>query len=203
LGLRNALNMNYRGAKQFILTKLRTELSGQLLYHGLQHTMDVLRVATALCQSEGVNGRTAKLVKTAALFHDAGFVSGQHAGHEQVSCQIAAAQLPAFDYTPEDIDTICAMIMTTKIPQSPTTLLHEIICDADLDYLGRPDFYTIGRNLFHELQAYHLISDEQTWNRLQVSFLTAHNFHTKTNKTLREPIKQAYLKELQEIIKKY
>jgi hypothetical protein len=124
-------------------------------------------------------------------------------GHEQEGCIIVQNVLPGFGYSPQDIKTICAMIMATKIPQSPTNLLEEIICDADLDYLGRDDFYRIGDSLFEELRAYHIIHDEQDWNRLQVSFLTTHKFHTRTNKLLREPVKQQFLEGLKELVATY
>ncbi len=195
--------MDYRAAKQFILNKLRNELPDQLGYHGLHHTMDVLKMAAELCESEGVSQHERVLVKTAALFHDAGFVKNKHAGHEVEGCRLVMESLPQFGYQAEDIDCICRMIMSTKIPQSPTNLLEQILCDADLDYLGRDDFFSIGDSLFRELQAYNLIGDEQTWNRLQVSFLSAHRFHTNTNKTLREPVKRRYLEELQELVATY
>jgi HD superfamily phosphodiesterase len=195
--------MDYRAAKQFILNKLRNELPDQLGYHGLHHTMDVLKMAAELCDSEGVSQHERVLVKTAALFHDAGFIKNKHAGHEVEGCRLVMETLPQFGYLAEDIDCICRMIMSTKIPQSPTNLLEQILCDADLDYLGRDDFFSIGDSLFRELQAYNLIGDEQTWNRLQVSFLSAHRFHTNTNKTLREPVKRRYLEELQELVATY
>jgi hypothetical protein len=195
--------MNYRAAKQFILAKLREELSDQLRYHGLHHTLDVLKMATELCASEGVKGRECTLVKTAALFHDAGFVKNKHAGHEAEGCLMVRAFLPDFGYSARDIEVICAMIMATKIPQSPNTLLEKIICDADLDYLGRGDFFSIGNSLFEELQTYQLIGDAEAWNRLQVSFLGAHRFHTHTNRLLREPIKQRYLEELRHLVATY
>ena len=53
--------------------------------------------------------------------------------------------------------------MATKFPQDPHNLLEEIICDADLDFLGRTDFYPIGNSLFEELQDYQLIGDLQSW----------------------------------------
>lgn len=195
--------MDYRAAKQFILSKLRDELSDKLYYHGLHHTLDVLRMATEICESEGIGGHELMRVKTAALFHDAGFVKDKHAGHEHEGCLIAQEVLPRFGYAGPDIEAICGMIMATKIPQSPRNLLEEIICDADLDYLGRSDFYTIGESLFEELKAYHIIHDEQDWNRLQVSFLTAHTFHTQTNKMLREPVKQQYLEGLRDLVATY
>lgn len=195
--------MNYRAAKQFILTKLRNELSEQLSYHGIHHTLDVLKMATALCDQEGIRGSQKILVKTAALFHDAGFIKNKHAGHEVEGCQMVRQYLPGFGYSTSDIDTICNMIMATKIPQSPSNLLEEILCDADLDYLGRTDFFRIGNSLFEELKTYHILTDEQAWNRLQVSFLSSHKFYTATNRSLREPVKFKYLQDLQELIASY
>jgi uncharacterized protein len=195
--------MDYRAAKQYILERLRNELSDKLFYHGLHHTLDVLKMAKAISIGEGVRGHDLVLVKTAALFHDSGFVKDKHLGHELEGCVIVRESLPRFGYAQSDIETICGMIMATKIPQSPRNLLEEIICDADLDYLGRGDFFQIGNSLFEELKAYHLLDDEQSWNRLQVNFLTEHRFHTKTNKALRDPEKQEHLKSVKMLVKAY
>lgn len=195
--------MDYRAAKHYILNRLRGELSDKLAYHGLHHTFDVLRVATSLSIAERVPTAKIPLVKTAALFHDAGFVKNKHTNHEAEGCEIVRTALPDFGYTPADIEEICGMIMATKIPQSPKNLLEQIICDADLDYLGRDDFYKIGATLFAELTDYQLLSDEKTWNRLQVSFLTQHQFFTQTNIQTRQPVKLAYLDELKKLVATY
>lgn len=195
--------MNYRAAKKYILNRLRTELAVHLYYHGLHHTLDVLKMATKIALSEGVRGRDLVLVKTAALFHDAGFVKNKHAGHEAEGCLMVREHLPELGYSPADIEKICGMIMATKIPQSPSNLLENVICDADLDYLGRPDFYPIGNTLFEEMQEYHLIKDEKSWNQLQVSFLSGHRFHTHTNKALRDPVKQRFLEQLKVLVAAY
>jgi len=44
------------------------------------------------------------------------------------------------------------MIMATKIPQSPKNLLEQIICDADLDYLGRERYEENSLLLLQELR---------------------------------------------------
>jgi len=195
--------MNYRAAKKYILNRLRKELSVHLYYHGLHHTLDVLKMATKIAWDEKIRGRDLVLVKTAALFHDAGFVKNKHTGHESEGCMMVREKLPEMGYSGTDIETICGMIMSTKIPQSPANLLEEIICDADLDYLGRFDFHRIGNTLFQEMQEYHLISDETAWNKLQVSFLSGHRFHTQTSKTLRDPLKQQYLEQLKLLVAAY
>jgi HD superfamily phosphodiesterase len=195
--------MNYRAAKQFIIKKLRAELSDKLRYHGVHHTLDVLRMAGEIAGHEGVGRRETVLLKTAALFHDCGFVKNEHKGHEMAGCQIAQETLPGFGYSEDDIAVICGMIMATRIPQSPSNLLESILCDADLDYLGRDDFKKIGQTLFEEFTEYCILQDEQSWNRLQVSFLSSHQYHTETNKALREPVKRRYLEELKVLVATY
>jgi len=194
--------MNYEAVKIFVLQKLDKELSTKLFYHGKRHTLDVLEVAEELCALEQVSDEDTLLVKTAALFHDLGFTLS-YENHEEWGCKIVHQHLKDFAYNPEQIAQICAMIMATKIPQSPKTLLEKILCDADLDYLGRADFYEIGGTLFQELEAHDILNDEQKWNRIQVSFLQSHHYHTTTNQTRRRPIKQKYLEELQALVATY
>jgi uncharacterized protein len=194
--------MQYRAAKTFIINELKTKLSPNLTYHGVHHTLDVLAVTRALCATERVGRRDTLLLKTAALFHDAGFTRSVRE-HERHGCEIARTFLPQFGYQNADIETICGMIMATKVPQAPQTRLEAILCDADLDYLGRKDFYPIGQTLFEELKSLGVLTTEQAWNRLQINFLTAHRFCTQTNLALREPIKQLYLNELRILVEGY
>jgi uncharacterized protein len=156
-----------------------------------------------LCVSEKIGRHETLLVKTAALFHDSGFVSNVHSNHELASCVIAREALPDFGYSEKDLDVICGMILATKIPQSPVNILEEIICDADLDYLGRKDFEKIGNSLFEELKAYNILNDIKTWNKLQVSFLTNHQYFTRTNKGQREKIKRKHLSQVENLVGTY
>ncbi len=194
--------MNYHAAKAFILDKLDRELSGQLAYHGVHHTLDVLYTTEELCYFERVTPYEAMLLKTAALFHDSGFTISNKE-HETLGCQLAKQYLPRYDYTANEIERICGMIMATKIPQSPKNFLEQILCDADLDYLGRDDFYTIGATLFEELKSYNVLQTEEAWNNLQVNFLEKHAFFTRTNIRRRTPSKQRYLEELRKIVANY
>lgn len=194
--------MNYKGVHDFMLNKLSAELSGALHYHGVHHTLDVLFVTEQLCKLESVGKRDTILLKTAALFHDAGFLIDRNE-HEKHSCGIARQFLPSFEYVESDIERICGMIMATRIPQSPQNKLEEILCDADLDYLGRPDFYSIGQTLFLELQEGSLLTSVEAWNRLQLNFLEKHHFFTKTNQKRREEAKQIHLQKIRAIVAAY
>lgn len=191
--------MNYDVAKATILEQLERQLSEKLTYHSVNHTLDVLRVAEELCQYEHIPPHATELVKTAALFHDAGFMHSNEQ-HEWHSCRIAEDLLPRFGYSETDISHINRMIMATRIPQSPDDILGEILCDADLDYLGRDDFFPIAHNLYLELCAYGILDNELDWNRKQIAFLESHRFFTKTNTRRRQPKKQKHLQQLREIV---
>ncbi len=191
--------MNYKAVKSFILEKLARELLPVYTYHGLHHTLDVLSVTNDLCRSERISAYETLLLKTAALFHDAGFTVSPKE-HEATGCNIVREILPNYDYMPDEIERICGMIMATKIPQSPQNLLEQIICDADLDYLGRDDFFPIGNTLFEELKALGILETPLQWNTMQVKFLENHAYHTNTTQFLREARKQTHIAEVKNLI---
>lgn len=184
--------MEFQPAKKFIIGKLRKELPKSLTYHSLGHIKDVYSSAERLAKLEGVAGEDLTLLLTAVLFHDSGFLV-QQKNHERIACNIAKEHLPAYGYTQKQIRRICGMIMATRIPQSPRNLLEEIICDADLDYLGREDFFKIGNTLFDELCMYGIIQTENEWNKLQLKFLESHHYFTKSAKRLRAARKKEHL----------
>jgi uncharacterized protein len=187
--------MRYGEAKRFILQKLKKELPQHLSYHSVEHVKDVLNAAREIGESEGIKSVDMKLLLTAALFHDTGFLKGPK-DHEMESCRIVRKHLPDFGYTPEQIEIICGMVMATRIPQTPHNHLEQILADADLDYLGRDDFWKIGNKLFDELSVYGIIHDENEWNKLQVRFLEGHNYFTPTAINTRKAKKDAYLAEI-------
>jgi uncharacterized protein len=194
--------MDYHAAKAFILDILERELPDKLTYHGLHHTLDVLHSTEELCYFEHIPPYESILLKTAALFHDSGFTIGIRE-HERLGCLIVHRHLPRYGYSPEEIKRVCGMVMATRIPQTPHNRLEKILCDADLDYLGREDFHEIGNSLFQELQSCDVLHCRKDWNRIQVQFLENHCFFTPTNKRRRTNQKERYLKELKKIVASY
>lgn len=192
--------MEFELVKKFIMKKLKNELPKNLTYHSAEHIKDVYRSAKRLAKLEGVTGADLTLLLTAVLFHDSGFIKSQKE-HERLSCEIAREYLPGYGYSEDQIERICGMINATKIPQTPHNRLEEIICDADLDYLGRDDFFRIGKGLYEELCMYGILNDVYEWNKLQVRFLEKHTYFTKTAKQLRKPKKDEYIKMVKDKLK--
>ena len=186
---------DYQAAEIAIKHKLESELPEGLTYHGLHHTMDVLQAGMTIAATEKVTEKELQILRLAIWLHDSGF-SSTYRGHEEEGCKIAKKLLPKYHISGSDIETICGLIMATKIPQTPSNLLEKIICDADLDYLGRKDVYEIADTLYVEIRRHVNKMSGDEWNNLQISFLEAHNYFTKYAKKHRSPAKLKYLKEL-------
>lgn len=169
--------MNFQQVKEHILQRLSKELAPTLYYHGIHHTLDVLNAANTLAADEGVKDEELTLLRTAALFHDAGFIE-QYQHNEPIGAKIASETLPQFGYTPQQIAIITAIIMATARQQPPQTMLEKIMCDADLDYLGRNDYNTIADTLRKELNEQGVRYTDLQWLQMQLAFLEKHQYYT-------------------------
>lgn len=192
--------MDFVRAQQYALERLHHELASELTYHSIWHTRDdVVPAAERLALQSGVAGDDLVLLGTAAYYHDIGFIERRHE-HEVVGVRIAATMLPEYGYTQTDIEVISAIIMSTRLPQSPVTLLDQLLADADLDVLGRSDFLQRNQALRTELAAYGTDVSDAVWYRGQIQFLSQHRYWTAAANQLRGPGKQQNLMVLHELL---
>jgi len=192
--------MDFDGAKDYILHRLKAELNPALYYHNIEHSLDVHQAVCRLNVLEGINGNEKLILETAALFHDAGMVI-QYDNHEISSVLIARKALPGFGYPDYAIDEIARLIMVTKLPQCPTGLSEKIICDADLDYLGRDDYFINAFKLRVEWQINNIKTTSlMEWFEIQTQFLSKHSYFTASAMGMRNDKKQRNLKEISQLL---
>ena len=187
--------MQFEEAGKHIADKLRKELPECLVYHSIDHVADVYQAAARLANLEDLSEHETQLLLTAAQYHDAGFIA-KTAGHEEESCRIARQVLPGFEYTDHDIAQICSLIKATQVPQNPQNHLEEILADADLDYLGRDDYFTISQKLFEELSLAGEIQTQEEWKQAQINFMEKHRYFTSTAINLRQATKEKNLQKI-------
>lgn len=186
----------YHSIYSHIIAKLQNELSPRLTYHSIDHTLDVLEQSQQILAREGIDDdQTLFLLKVAALYHDSGFLF-IYSGHEEKGCELAKKELPGFGLSSSQIEKICGIIMATKIPQSPKNKMEEIICDADLDYLGRDDFDHISNSLYKEFLDFGFVKNHDDWMQKQINFFESHHYFTKSSQQLRHPQKMSQLEKL-------
>jgi uncharacterized protein len=180
---------------EIFFSKLESEMPSYYSYHTPGHTRYVIEKAVLVGKKEKIKEDELELLKIAALFHDMGFLESRE-NHEELSCEMVIKELPSWNFRSHEIAKICGMIMATKIPQRPKTLLEKILADADLEYLGT-DLYEEGSSrLYKELIYFNPSLTEKDWLEIQVKFLNAHHYHTDFCIKNRESKKKEHLKRL-------
>jgi len=195
-------NPDFEGARRYALERLGRELAPMLRYHCLTHTRDDVAVAAErLADLEGLQGEERLLLLTAAYFHDIGYVE-RRADHETAGMRIAQEVLPRFGYSEEQVQAISQMLLATQLPQAPLTLAEQILADADLDVLGRDDYWARSRELRAEWEFFGLQVSDDEWYRSQLDFLSQHRYFTASARRLRQTTKQQHMARLKRLLHK-
>lgn len=187
--------------RQDVLNRLKSMLPEEVIYHDLGHTLNVEKAVIRLGNLEGLDEEEMMLLRTAALFHDTGFIFTYHQ-NELHAVRLMEQMLPKYGFSQEQVESIRGMILATANDIEPKGILQEIICDADHDYLGRADYYIVAGKLREEMEAFGEIFNEEEWIRFQLRFLEdKHVFYTITAKNIRDKGKQNRIRELKASLK--
>lgn len=179
--------------------RLIKEIPSHYSYHSLRHTLDVIEQCILIAKGESLSEEEIDTLKIAALFHDSGYIRARKE-HEQHSAQIFTEYAQRYELSPKAQELVRNCILATRIPQSPKTLLEKVLCDADLDYLGREDFMEIGESLFQEMHACSEIPNRESWNILQIKFLSTVCYHTSYSQKTRTQQLQQNLEHVKQLL---
>lgn len=194
--------VDFNNLRTHIINQLKSLLPDYLSYHDLPHTIDVEKAVIRYANLEGISKEDLLLLRTAALFHDAGFILQYHQ-NEDVGIGMASSTLPRYGYSNEQIEIIVAIINSTKRSVEPVTLLEQIMCDADHDYIGRPEYHIIAKKLRDEFAINNETFTEQEWVKFQLEFLeNQHVYYTETANNIRSISKNTRIKELKKQLEK-
>lgn len=185
--------------KQYVIHFITGHANPDIVYHDLQHTEEVVKAASLLGSHYHLNDHDFFVVLAAAWFHDAGYFNGPATEHEQRSAQLAADFLQQKGVNETTIQSISACILATRIPQTPTTLLEQIVCDADLSHLGSDNFGKRNKLLRKEaeIRESRSITGEE-WRSGSIRFLEKHTYHTDFAHSLFDNTKAQNLAKLQQ-----
>ena len=194
--------MNYqhllKQVKDYAEAYYKTHKHEDLVYHNEDHTHDVVRAVTQIANHYQLTDRDFFVVQAAAWFHDLGYMVDMQR-HEEQSAILAESFLQKHNVSQEDIDAVKGCIMATKMPQAPTTLLEQIICDADLFHLGTDDFFKKDKQMLKEYKTVHnLDMSKLDWRRKSIKFLQAQHYHTDYGQVLLNSGKEVNIQTLKD-----
>ena len=188
---------------QYIRELFRDELPVGIKFHDANHTLHptkgVVAVANRIAISENISEHDRELLIAAAYFHDTGYIR-EYDKNEPIAARMAGRILKLIGYEPNEIEKVQMMILSTDLDREPKTHVEKILCDADLDNLGREDFFKLDGKLREGRRARGIdVSDNAKWYRGTLEVLNKHKYYTESQKKLREEGKQ---KNIQQLLKK-
>lgn len=197
--LENHINRNLKEKINDDFLKL---LDSKYLYHNLHHTERVIKSAIKIGSDYGLKDSEWKVLLTACLLHDYGFIKS-HVDHEEIGAELSESILKDYGYSKEEISSVQSLILITKAIAIPNNNLEAIIRDSDLEYLGSNDFEYISEKLKEEWLLCGVISSESEFYQLQLDFLINHQFHTEFMRKNGKKLKEKNLRYAHEMMKSH
>lgn len=196
--------------KQFVVDLLSNELDPNYLYHNLRHTERVVKRAEELINFYNLDANDREVLLLASWLHDTGYTKGTK-NHEENSCRIAEKFLSNLGCDTKLVSKVMACIMATKRFTEPTTLLDQIIRDADSSHFAQSSYLETAELLREELSLLGIAEySSKDWLEENIKmFRSEHHFYTSyaienwrpgKDKNLRKLIKEQ--KAEKEIVKK-
>lgn len=189
-------------AKEFASQILQSQLEEKFIYHDHYHTSRVVESAKLIGRESGLSEEDLEIVTLAAWFHDTGYKNGCD-NHELSSATIARDFLSKKGVPEADIKKVEGCIMATRVPQKPTNLLEEVLCDADLHHLACSDYKEMSEKMHREIEKVngHEIGPEK-WNEMNYTFFSDHEYFTAYAKEVFQPVKEQNMASIKEAKKK-
>jgi predicted metal-dependent HD superfamily phosphohydrolase len=189
--------------ERYIRELFKDELPSGIKYHDADHTLHptrgIVAVANRIAVAENITEHDRELLIAAAYFHDTGYIR-EYEKNEPIAARMAGRILKLIGYERNEIEKIQSMILATDLECEPKTNLEKILCDADLDHLGRRDFLELDEKLREGRNARGVdVSDDGKWYKGTLSLMRKHQYYTETQKRQREKKKQS---NIQKLIKK-
>jgi len=182
--------------KVYVESFLKENLSEQIYYHDLEHTIEVVNHVIEIGTASNLSNIELETALIAGWFHDVGYYKGSD-NHEAESKAVAEKFLKSENVDDSIIANVGSCIISTIIPQRPLNLMEEVLCDADLYHLATKDFFKKSELLRKEFSIiFHDEIDDEVWIKNSIKFIKNHTFFTDYAKEKLLPLKKENLKKL-------
>jgi predicted metal-dependent HD superfamily phosphohydrolase len=171
------------------------------LFHNYQHTNDVVNAVNIIARHTNLTADDLESAVVAAWLHDIGYEQGSK-NHEQISVVRARELMESLGAPEKKIAMVSEAIMATRMPQSPKTLVSQVLCDADLYHLSTEQCEEKSNMLREEwkLMGMKEVTNEE-WIRMNIKFMEDHHYHTPYGQNVLEEGKRKNIKRLKKSIK--
>src|SRR6185369_9672762 len=170
-------NNIYKLVQEHVTSLFETNKKQKLFYHTLEHTQETVKRAEEIAAHYKLNEKEMLAVFIAAWFHDTGRILTGPENHEEKSAELMKSFMEINCPEKELIQTIEGCILATKRSVTPSTLLQQILSDADTYHLGTKEFKRTNKQVRKEMSMDREISKED-FDIKTLEFLERHKYYT-------------------------
>lgn len=182
--------------KAFATGHINSKVAPEYVFHSITHTEQVVAGVLELATELQLSDEDTEMLQIAAWFHDTGYDQGQDS-HESRGMAYAADFLKKAAYPESRIAIVTEAIRATHMPQSPESLLSQLLCDADMCHLGKKSYWERSSKIRHELMLTKgRFMSEEEWMEFEIAFMLKHNFHTPVAEMMYGAQKRKHIKML-------
>ncbi len=187
----------YKKTEQYVTALFQDNPRPELHFHNLAHTIQVVDRTKEIAGHYYLSESDMLAVYVAAWFHDTGYLFAEPQQHEEKSVELMTAFMKEYANDEQLIEKIEQCILATRPPRNHSSLLFQIICDADTYHFGTKDFKQTNKLVWEEYKARDPNLVEKEWRAKSADFLNQHEFYTKYCKDLLDERKNKNMKKLQ------
>ncbi len=163
-------------AEDYVSEAYGSASKNQFPYHNLTHTQNVVTHVFEIASHYEISEKEVAQLGLAAWFHDVGHLYTLPEEHEQKSVEIMKAFMEKHNESGAFINEVADIIMATVRTNQPTTLLQQIIRDADSYHFGTKEFKDTNKQVKKEYELRGLPIDD--WDTHTLESLKQHRFFT-------------------------
>src|SRR5215471_8467693 len=171
------INNIYKQVEDHVTKLFQVNTKAKLIFHTVDHTKEIVKRTEEIAAHYKLTEKEMMALYTSAWFHDTGHLFVPPEVHEEKSVELMKLFMESHYPDPELIGTIEGCILATKRSIAPTTLLQQIICDADTYHLGTKDFKKTNKLVRKEAMMEKAISKDE-WDLKTLEFLEHHQYYT-------------------------
>jgi predicted metal-dependent HD superfamily phosphohydrolase len=182
-------------AADWVAQYFKENVAKTYVFHNEEHTAQVVSAAVSIGRGFELPAKDLQLLALAGWFHDTGYTEGP-IEHEARSIAVARGYL-ADKISAADLQVVTDCIQATRMPQSPDTLLEQILCDADLSHLGMKTYWEMNSRLRQEFAlSRNVVMNDLEWVEFELKFLGEHEYYTSVARELFNKKKGKHLEQL-------
>jgi hypothetical protein len=168
-----------------VFNKIDEESPEQLHFHNPDYARHIYSYAELLAKAENLDMEETLLIRTAILIFPLGYIINYQKPEVEASI-LSENILTDFKYSEKQIRSISNLILASKFPPEPVTLLEKIMVDIRHEYLGRADYPDLHKLLLNESLEYYPDLDRENWEKNQINLLEEYRYFTAGAKRLSE-----------------